>query len=182
MRANWRKTNEIRGENPGGAEAIRAPTARAPKSQNRTRHQTLGGRGWIAIVAVTVALQLSVGWKFFAESEALALLWAFLGVQAVLFVVLMYAVGGLTQLDPVLDERERAARDHAMALAYRILMVVFGVIAFGILIASTAHDLPGPTAQVGAPAYVGQLLWFVVSLPLGVMSWTLPDPEPEPPE
>ena len=92
----------------------------------------------------------------------------------------MYAVGNLTQLDWVLDERERAQRDRAMAIAYRILMVVIGLVALAVGIAATVHALPMPTAQVGVQAYIAELLWFVVSLPLAVMAWTLPDPEPDP--
>ena len=136
--------------------------------------------GQVAVVALTVAAQVAVGLKILPEGKALGLLWMLLGVQAIFFVVLMYAVGNLTQLDWVLDERERAQRDHAMALAYRILMVVIALVALAFLIADLTHTLPVPTVQVGVPAYVGQVLWFVVSLPLAVMAWTLPDPEPEP--
>lgn len=135
--------------------------------------------GWVLVVALTVTGQLAVGFQVLPQAKALGALWTLLGVQAIFFVVLLYAVGNLTQLDMVLDERERAQRDHAMALAYRILIAVMGLVAFAALTASLAHAVPMPTAQVGVTAYVGQLLWFVVSLPLAVMAWTLPDPEPE---
>jgi hypothetical protein len=136
--------------------------------------------GLALVVALTVAGQVAVGLRILPEGKALGILWALLGVQAIFFVVLLYAVGNLTQLDPVLDERERAQRDHAMASAYRILMVVVALVALGVSITATVGRLPAPTDQVGVQAYVAQLLWFVVSLPLAVMAWTLPDPEPDP--
>ncbi len=136
--------------------------------------------GQVGAVALTLAGQLAVGLNIVPEAKAVALLWMLLGVQAIFFVVLMYVVGNLTQLDAVLDERERAQRDHAMALAYRILMVVTGLVALAVLIAATAHTLPMPTTQVGVQAYVAEFLWFVISLPLVVMAWTLPDPGPDP--
>jgi MFS family permease len=135
--------------------------------------------GQVGVVALTLAGQLAVGWNVVPETKALAFLWTLLGVQAVFFLVLMYAVGNLTQLDAVLDERERAQRDHAMALAYRILIVAIGLVALAVLLAATVHRLPIPSTQVGVESYVGELLWFVVGLPLAVMAWTLPDPDPE---
>lgn len=175
-------------EPPQGTRAEKVAFAR-----NLYRQQQLGlskvkmarsMRRWVVaglavVIALTVAGQLVVGLRIMPETKALGLLWALLGVQAAFFVVLMYAVGNLTQLDLVLDERERAQRDHAMALAYRILIVIIGLASAAVLIASNAHVLPTPTAQVGVAAYVAQLMWFVVALPLAVMAWTLPDPEPE---
>jgi len=135
--------------------------------------------GLAAVIALTVAGQLAVGLSILPERKALGVLWALLGVQAIFFVVLMYAVGNLTQLDWVLDEREQAQRDRAMAIAYRILMVALALVAIAVLIADLAHFRPMQTNQVGVPAYVGQALWVVFSLPLGVMAWMLPDPEPD---
>ena len=136
--------------------------------------------GWVLVVALTIAGQLGVGLRILPQAKALGVLWMLLGVQAIFFVVLLYAVGNLTQLDIALDERERAQRDRAMAIAYRILMGVVILIALAVLIADMVHALPRPTHEVGVPAYIAELLWFVVSLPLAVMAWTLPDPEPEP--
>lgn len=135
--------------------------------------------GLAVVIALTVAGQLAVGLSILPEGKALGVLWALLGVQAIFFVVLTYAVGNLTQLDWVLDEREQAQRDRAMAIAYRILMVVLALVAIAVLTADLAHFRPIQTSQVGVPAYVGQALWVVFSLPLGVMAWTLPDPEPD---
>ena len=136
--------------------------------------------GLAIVIALTVAGQLGVGLGILPEGKTVGVLWALIGVQAIFFVVLTYAVGNLTQLDWVLDERERAQRDRAMAIAYRILMVVLALVSVAVLTADLAHRLPMQTAQVGVQAYVAQFLWFVVSLPMGVMAWTLPDPEPEP--
>ncbi len=136
--------------------------------------------GQAVVVALTLAGQVVVGLSILPEGKALGVLWALLGVQAIFFVVLLYAVGNLTQLDWVLDERERAQRDRAMAIAYRILMVVLALVALCVGIAAAVNALPMPTAQVGVQAYLGEVLWFVISLPLAVMAWTLPDPEPDP--
>ena len=134
--------------------------------------------GQAVVVALSVAGQLAVGFKILPEATAVTVLLALIGVQVIFLVVLLYAVGNLTQLDAVLDERERAQRDHAMALAYRILIVVLVLVGLAIVSASLANALPTLTAQVGALAYFGDLVWFVVILPLAVMAWTLPDPEP----
>ena len=137
--------------------------------------------GWALLVPLTVAGQLAVGLQHvLLQGKALGLLGMLLSVQVILVVVLLYAVGNLTQLDWVLDERERAQRDHAMAIAYRILIVVTAVVATVVLVAGIAHTLSGPTNEVGVPAYISEFIWFVIGLPLAVMAWTLPDPEPEP--
>ena len=59
-------------------------------------------------------------------------------------------------------------------------MVVLALVALCVGIAAAVNALPMPTAQVGVQAYLGEVLWFVISLPLAVMAWTLPDPEPDP--
>ena len=145
----------------------------------RTKRRWVAG-GLAVIMAMTIAGQLAVGLGILPESKTVGILWALFAVQVAFFVVLLYAVGNLTQLDAVLDERERAQRDHAMAMAYRILLVVIAVAAVGVTIAGTLHALPVPTAQVGLNAYVADLIWFVASLPLVLMAWTLPDPERDP--
>ena len=148
------------------------------RMRRATRRWIVGGQA--VAVALMVGVELGVGSGILPGAKAPALIWALLGAQAMFFVVLTYAVGNLSQSDGVLDERERAQRDHAMALAYRILMVAIVTVAAAALIADTAHVHLISTAQVGVPEYVAQALWFVVSLPLVVMAWTLPDPDPEP--
>jgi hypothetical protein len=116
---------------------------------------------------------------FVSGNKAMAVLWFSLGVQAAFFVVLTYSVGGLNKSDSSLDERERSQRDHATALAYKILGFAVAALTIAALVANTAFGwVPKVDSAVGLTPFLMPFIWFVGSLPMAVMAWTLPDPDP----
>ena len=92
--------------------------------------------------------------------------------------VVNYSVGGLTAWTAKLDERERALRDHATAVGYRVLIVVVvaGTI-FAVVASLSNQSLATPQGLL--PLGVA-LIWLVVTLPNAILAWTLSDPEPDP--
>ena len=140
----------------------------------------------LAVTGLLLFLFATLGWllalaaNIVTGNKALATLYFLLGAQALCFVVLTYSVGDLNN-KPNLDERERALRDHAKALAYNILMVVVALGSIAAIFADTQlHWLPAPRPYMGMTAYLAPFIWLVAGLPMAVMAWTLPDPEPAP--
>jgi MFS family permease len=104
---------------------------------------------------------------------ALLLIGVYLGVFA--------SVGNFAVRGAVLDERERAQRDRATAIAYRVLGVMIVVATFYAILANTHRlGLPIPTDAGELVAFMIPLYFAVLSLPAAVLAWTLPDPDPEP--
>ena len=103
------------------------------------------------------------------------LIWLFT-LQFVFFGLVSYSVRGLLMGDQYIDERERALRDHATVVAYRILGGAFGFMTLYVVAAMSRLGLPIPSTPL-------QLLWFLIpfgwlgaSLPMSILAWTLPDP------
>jgi energy-coupling factor transporter transmembrane protein EcfT len=91
------------------------------------------------------------------------------------------SVGNFAVRGTQLDERERAQRDRATAVAYRLLEAAIVIV--------TGYALVGTTWRLGLPepSNAGQLMMFLIpiyffalTLPIAVLAWTLPDPDPEP--
>jgi hypothetical protein len=145
----------------------------------RTRHVMVVAL--VVVVASTIGILLPLTANVIAGGKVVAVVYFLLTVQAALFVALTYSVGGLNVASQYLDERERAVRDHAWALAYRILSVVVVFPSFAVLLAMDLfHWTPAPNSSLHLTEYLLPFLWFVGTLPMAVMAWTLPDPEPEP--
>jgi hypothetical protein len=99
----------------------------------------------------------------------------------VLLAFISAAVGGFNPRTALLDERERAQRDRATAVAYRLLaaaVILTTVYAIG---ASTQRvDLPVPSTPGQLFVFLIPIYFLALSLPIAVLAWTLPDPDPEP--
>jgi hypothetical protein len=102
-----------------------------------------------------------------------ALAWLLLFISA--------SVGNFAVRGAKLDERERAQRDRATAIAYRLLEAAIVIV--------TGYAIVGTNWRIGLPMPVnaGQLMmflmplyFFILTLPVAVLAWTLPDPDPEP--
>jgi uncharacterized membrane protein YidH (DUF202 family) len=127
---------------------------------------------WLAALATNVVP---------VSSKALAVQDFLLAGQVVVFGVLTYSVGGLNKRDSSLDERERSQRDHATAFAYKILVAVVATVTFTAIVANTVFGwMPRLNPAVGLMPFLVPLVWFVGTLPMAVMAWTLPDPDPSP--
>jgi hypothetical protein len=78
------------------------------------------------------------------------------------------------------DERQRAIREHARAVAYQIVGPVIYVVALYLIFAPTFFDhpwLPSNTVEQGG-LLVGLALLFS-TLPAAVIAWSEPDPVPD---
>ena len=156
-------------------QQLATPTIRLRRSKRR-----VAVAGLYLIIAATVAWLIALAANVVSGNKAFAILYFLLGVQAIFFVVLTYSVGTLNKGDASLDERERSQRDHATALAYKILVVVGGALTIGLIAASDAfHWVPKLNVDLGLVPYVVLFLWCMSSLPMAVMAWTLPDSDPE---
>ena len=153
--------------------------ARSKVRLSRLKRRLLVADLYVVVLATVVWLTV-VASNTVAGNQAIALLWFLLAVQAALFVALTYSVGDLTR--PFgLDERERFLRDRATALAYRILAVAVAALSFAAIVADQGfHWLPHFNASMGVTPYLVPFIWFTASLPVAVLAWTLPDPDPEP--
>jgi hypothetical protein len=156
-------------------QQLETPTIRMTRTQRR-----VAVTGLYVIVAATVvwlvALALSV-----VSGKAIAVLYFLMGAQAICFLVLTYSVGALNKSDSSLDERERSQRDHATALAYKILIVVVSTLTLGAIAANLAYQwVPKVNPAVGLVPFLVPFIWFVGTLPMAVMAWTLPDPDRSP--
>ena len=138
----------------------------------------------VALAALLTFMVAELSWfvavaaKVVAGNKALAILYFFAAAQAICFVVLTVSVGDLTMRND-LDERERAQRDHATASAYKILMVVVAAVSLGAITANLKFGW-FPALGPGLPlsTYLVPFIWLVASLPIAVIAWTLPDPDP----
>jgi hypothetical protein len=116
-----------------------------------------------------------------ASNKALAIQDFLLAGQTVVFLVLTYSVGGLNKRDSSLDERERSQRDHATAFAYKILVVFMATVTVTAIVATTVFGwVPRLNPAVGLVPFLVPFIWFVGTLPMAVMAWMLPDPDPSP--
>jgi hypothetical protein len=157
-------------------QQLETPTIRLTRTKRR-----VAVAGLYVVVAATLTMLVAFALNFVSGNKAMAVLWFLLGIQAIFFVVLTYSVGALNKGDSSLDERERSQRDHATAFAYKILAFVAAALTFAALVANTAFGwVPKADPTVGLSPFLMPFIWFVASLPMAVMGWTLPDPDPSP--
>jgi hypothetical protein len=157
-------------------QQLETPSIRLTRTKRR-----LAVAGLYIVVAATLAMLIAFAMHFVSGNRAMAVLWFLLGIQTIFFVVLTYSVGGLNRGDSSLDERERSQRDHATAIGYKILVFVAAAVTLAALVANTAFGwVPKVDPTVGLSPFLMPLIWFVSSLPMAVMAWTLPDPDPSP--
>jgi hypothetical protein len=147
---------------------------------SRTKRRIVVCGLYLGLIATTLWLgALTANWL--SGNKATAILYFLGAVQIAFYVVLTFSVGDMNNVLLKLDERERAQRDRATALAYRILMVFIAVASSIAIVASTTLHWPvAPKPDFGLSAYLVPLIWFVASLPMAVLAWTLPDPDPDP--
>lgn len=139
----------------------------------------------IAVVAtysvLTALLVTYVAWFSSSPDEPALMLWLTAGLLALAtsFTVVDYAVGGfVNKREALLDERERAIRDHATAAAYRVLGTLIALATFYVMFAIlNPHWLPIPRSLQESVPFAVALIWLVTSLPRAILAWTLPDPE-----
>jgi hypothetical protein len=158
-------------------QQLETPTIRLRRTKRRV---TVAGL--YVVIAATVAWLVALAANVVSGNKAFAVLYFLLGVQAIFFVVLTYSVGMLNKGDASLDERERSQRDHATALAYKILGLVVAALTIALIPASDVfHWVPKLNVELGPSLvpFVLPFLWFMGSLPMAVMAWTLADPDPE---
>jgi hypothetical protein len=156
-------------------QELEAPSVRFSRSTRR-----VAVVGLTAVFGVAGVLLAAVVANVVAPNKLFAAFYFLLGIEALIVAFLGFAVGRLNQRTAALDERERSLRDHAFALAYRILSVILGVCSLGAIIATAGlHWSPTVNSAVGLAPFLVVLIWFIVGLPLAVLGWTLPDPEPE---
>lgn len=150
------------------------PTLRLTRS--RRRFAVVGTYSFLAALLVTYS-----AWFSRSPDQPVFILWSCAALIALplCFAVVDYAVGGfLSKRDAVLDERERALRDHAAATAYRVLGTLVAVGAFYVIFALNVQWAPLPRSFREAVPYAAALIWLVTTLPKAILAWTLPDPEP----
>jgi len=136
--------------------------------------------GLYLLVGATVSLLVALAANVLS-GKAIAILYFLMGAQALVFGVLTYSVGMLNKGDASLDERERSQRDHATALAYKIVVVALSALSVGAIGANLAYQwIPKLNPAVGLVPFLIPFIWFVGSLPMAVMAWTLPDPDSGP--
>jgi hypothetical protein len=159
-------------------EVIRQQAEVRSKVRFSRMKRRLAVAGLYLELAATVAWLVALSTNTVSGSKSGAALSFLIALQTIFFVVLTYSVGDLTKRNAALDERERAQRDHATALAYKILSAVVVV---GGLSAIAANGVLkwGSVSNTDIELLV-PLMWFTVSLPMAVLAWTLPDPEPDP--
>jgi hypothetical protein len=105
------------------------------------------------------------------------LLWAL----AMLMLFVTASVGSFMVRGAVLDERERAQRDRASGIAFRLLEVAVVLATTYAIVASTGKvALPVPTNPGQLMVFLLPLFFFALSLKAAALAWTVPDPDPEP--
>ena len=125
-----------------------------------------------------VCLCLSLG-TLLAMNVFVAVPGPFLLVPMLIFVLVAYSVGGLGSWTGRnrLDERERAADDHATAHAYNVIAATVTLITFylGIVyFTKLGWPLPTTTGQMLDLAF--PLMYLAITLPKAILAWNLPDP------
>jgi hypothetical protein len=78
------------------------------------------------------------------------------------------------------DERQRAIREHARAVAYQIVGPVIYVVALYLIFAPTFFHHPWlPSSQVEQVGLLTGLALLLSTLPAAVIAWSEPDPVPD---
>ena len=78
------------------------------------------------------------------------------------------------------DERQRAIREHAQAVSYRILGPVVGVVALYLLFARSVFDAAWlPSSSTEQVMLLAGLALLFSTLPSAVIAWSEPDPVPD---
>jgi len=80
------------------------------------------------------------------------------------------------------DERQRAVRQHAEAISYRILSPVIVVLAMYLIFAPTFLDHPWlPSTEIEKVGLLAGFALLFSTLPAAVIAWSEPDPVPDAP-
>ncbi|HKV86956.1 MAG TPA: hypothetical protein VJT78_03055 [Candidatus Dormibacteraeota bacterium] len=153
--------------------------ARPSLRLSRTRRRIAVVATYATLAALLLMYPL---WSSGPPDEPALMLWLVGGLIALAgcFTVVDYAVGGfVSKRDTLLDERERAIRDHATAVAYRALGTLVAAATVYVIFADlNPRWLPLPRSlQEAAPVGIA-VIWLITSLPRAILAWTLPDPEP----
>jgi polyferredoxin len=147
---------------------------------SRRRRRVLVGAGALVLALLFIALPGASFQSTLPEPAVVGLV-LLLVVLAWLMLLINGSVGNFAAQRGRLDERERAQRDRATAVSYRLVQA-------GIVIV-TGYAMLGSSGKVGlpVPTNAGQLMMFLLplyflalTLPTAVLAWTLPDPDPEP--
>jgi hypothetical protein len=78
------------------------------------------------------------------------------------------------------DERQRAIREHARAVAYQIIGPVIAVVVFYLIFAPTFFSHPWlPSNQIEETGLLLGLALVFSTLPAAVIAWSEPDPLPD---
>jgi hypothetical protein len=78
------------------------------------------------------------------------------------------------------DERQRAIRQHAEAISYRILSPVIVVVALYLIFATRFLDHPWlPSTEIEKVALLAGFTVLFTTLPAAVIAWSEPDPVPD---
>lgn len=157
-----------------------AQLARLRVKYSRRQRRTLVAIFYVLVAGMVVILPGEATASKVGVSEHVGVL-LLMVAPPLLLTIISGAVGGLAPRKHLLDERERAQRDRATAVGYRLLSVA--------VVISTVYAMVGITKQFALPlpSTAAQLFVFLVplyflalSLPVAVLAWTLPDPEPGP--
>jgi hypothetical protein len=147
---------------------------------SRRRRRILVAALYLVVATALIAVPSTARIQALPAGEVFGLI--FLAVLLTgIYLLVMYSVGNFVDRGAQLDERERAQRNGATAIAYRVLEVAIVVATFYAIAASTLRvGLPVPTNGGQLVTFMIPLYFSVLSLPGAVLAWTLPDPDPEP--
>lgn len=147
---------------------------------SRARRRVAVAGLYLLLLTTLSALGDGLGSVSSAASTASVVLLVSLGIaQLTCFMVVNYSVRGLMTGEGFLDERERALRDRATAIAYRLLTgVLFVVTLYAIAAGAFKAGPPSPSTATQLFWLLIPFGWLAASLPQSVLAWTLPDPEP----
>jgi hypothetical protein len=147
---------------------------------SRRRRRVLVAALYLVVAAALIAVPSTARIQSIPPAEVFGLI--FLAVLLTgIYLLVIYSVGNFVDRGAQLDERERAQRNGATAIAYRVLEIAIVVATFYAIVASTTKlGLPVPTNGSELVTFMIPLYFSVLSLPGAVLAWTLPDPDPEP--
>jgi hypothetical protein len=143
-------------------ELRRQERARNKVRFSRTTRRFIVAALWV-VVAATVLQVAALASNTVSGGKAVGILYFMLAVETVVYAGLWFSVGDMTKGDSILDERERAVRDHATSIAYRILAILIAIgslvaISGNVIFHLTLPERPG----MGAAQYLLPFVWLVI--------------------
>jgi hypothetical protein len=147
---------------------------------SRWRRRVLVGALYFVLAFVALALPAASLLASLSEMEVMGLI-LLLWILAMLMLFVTASVGSFMARGAVLDARERAERDRANGIAFRLLEVAIILVTGYAIVASTGRiGLPEPTNAGQLMVFLMPIFFLALSLPPAVLAWTVPDPDPEP--